>query len=196
MSIPCLIRNSYDFLMLINGANIIGAKVITKDKKQIDTVRDIVFNQKSKKLDAFLLYSNQKAILFKDAKKISADQISIDSEKILKDTKDVVMNNSKKNYYAATNVVSEKGEIYGIFKDVFFDMQKGTVTQIAVHSKKEMLDSALILINISDIKKFGDDAIIVRQQLPNSKKSSDGLLQQTKDTAEYVVEQTKATLSK
>jgi uncharacterized protein YrrD len=162
--------------MLINGANIIGAKVITKDKKQIDTVRDIVFNQKSKRLDAFLLYRKEKALLFKDAKNINTNQISIDSEKVLKNSDDVILNNSKKNYYATTQVVSEKGEAYGFFKDVFFDMEKGIVSQIAVNSKKEMPDNALLLINVSDIKKFGDDAIVVRQRVKNSKKNSDGIL--------------------
>jgi sporulation protein YlmC with PRC-barrel domain len=183
--------------MVINGANIVGAKVVTKDKKTIDTVRDIVFNQKSKKIDAFILSNkNQKALLFKDAKKVGEDTISIDSGKVLKDVKNVVSDAPDKNYFAATKVVSEKGKVYGFFKDVFFDTSKGTVRQIAVHDRHEQVRSALLLINIEDITKFGDDAIVVKQQPIPSNSGSQGLVEQTKEGIQYAVEQTKAILSK
>lgn len=167
--------------MIINGSNIVGAKIVSKETQEIiGRVADIVLDPEKKNVQAFLLGDelSGKAVAFEDTLEITDDSISIRSEKVLKNAPNMIKQPPEENELALTTVLTEKGEELGYVADIFFDTDTGKTHELEVRQKDEPQMDAALLVKIDDVISIGKNAVTVKPQ--TNKKSAD-LLEKAKN---------------
>lgn len=151
-------------------SEVVGLPIICIDNgKLIGLVRNIVFNFKSRAVEAFIfektgLVNSRKVLLLKDVIRLGKDAVVIENENCTIPWKEAGKSLSLKNENILTGfrVFSRSGKEMGVVKDILFDCKTGLIEGV------ELSDSLFIdLINGRNILpllgkvEFGEDIILV-----------------------------------
>jgi uncharacterized protein YrrD len=154
--------------MLIQGADIVGIKVLSKkENREIEAIDDIIYDPTINKVIGFLLtpgdtLTEPRVIMFKHIKKITPTNIIIKSEKDIllasKAVKPMSQEDDTDTFINGTNVITDDGSHLGIAKDIFFDTETGKVHEFAVADKRS---GKVVRVKVKNIVTSTKDQTIV-----------------------------------
>ncbi len=159
--------------MLEKAKDTIGKKIITlSDGKELDKVRDVVYDPRENKVRALLVdeggwFSEAKVVLINDVRSIGPDAVMVQDENAIKSASEVpgrVSNIAEEGtYLTKSKVVTEGGSELGTVSDIYFDPSTGNVEEFEVNQGAvQTVRSGKKSFAISDVVTVGEDAMIVK----------------------------------
>lgn len=161
--------------MIIHASEVIGRQVITiENGKQINKVKDIIYDPTSQIVSALVLesdglFSNSRAIPLENIHSIGEDAVIIKSEDALRKTSELSENIKSiiedDDYLTKSKVISQDGQEFGQVTDMTFETETGHVQHLIVsQGKVEDFQSGIKKISPQDIITVGEDALIISTQ--------------------------------
>lgn len=159
--------------MLVNSKDVIGQKVLTKDRGEIiGTIKDLVFDPKLKAVRALIvdskgLLAEDKYLPIEDVLSFGEDAVVVEDGQVLAsesvlpaDIADIVHN---RQYLTSTRVYTEDGKDLGKIEDIEFKPVSGGLAFLVVgESLFQNIYSGKKLVQVRDLVTLGKDTTIVR----------------------------------
>lgn len=177
---------------MIKALDVVGLDVITiNEGKKVASVKDVIYDQGSQKVLAFLLdeggiFIDPHIVLLSDIKNIGTDALMVETVEDIKSAADVnetIRSIAKDRIFLTeTKMVTTEGENLGRVSDIYFDPLTGRVLEFELSQGIKNLATGKKRIKVEDIVSIGQDATVVRAQVLEkvvNQKSSESLEEQT-----------------
>lgn len=160
---------------MIKALDVIGLDVITiNEGKKIASVKDVIYDQGSQKVLAFLLdeggmFVDPHVITVQDVKNIGKDALMIETAENIRSTADVdetIRSIAQDKIFLTENrMVTIEGEDLGRVSDIYFDPSTGQVLEFELNQSIKNMSFGKKRIKVEDIVSIGQDTTVVKAQV-------------------------------